>query len=97
MKCTMTCRVRCGELKKDDAVAVAMALDDLRVYSEKAFGPGSFLLDDEQPELEADLDLLIGTAADLPAIAALEKDGRIEPVEIPEQGFALDIFENDGS
>lgn len=92
----LRCSVRCGNLIAEDRHAVRMALDDLRVYWEKAFGAGSFLLADEQPEREADLDLLIGTAANLPLIAALEKDGRIEPVEIPEQGFALDIFEKDG-
>jgi len=92
----MTCRVKRGELKNDDAVAVAMALDDLRVYCEKALGADSLLLDDEQPEREADMDLLIGMAENLPAIAALEKEGKIAPIQIPEQGFTLDIFENDG-
>ena len=62
MNKTMTCRVTRGELKNEDAVAVTMALDDLRGYWEKAFGAGSFLLADEQPERETDMDLLIGTA-----------------------------------
>ena len=75
MQETITCRVTRGELKNDDAVALEMALDDLRVYWEKAFGVGSFLLGDEQPECEADMDLLIGTAGNLPAIAALEEGG----------------------
>lgn len=96
MNNTMTCRAKYGEQNNDDAVAVAMALDDLRVYWEKAFGTGSLLLDDEQPLRGADMDLLIGTAENLPAIAALEKKGKIAPIQIPEQGFALDIFENDG-
>jgi len=91
MKSTMTCRVTRGELNNDDAIALAMALDDLRVYWEKAFGTGSFLLADEQPERKADLDLLVGAAENLPAIAALVKQGKIEAVQIPEQGFALDI------
>jgi len=96
MKNTITCRVKRGELKNDDAVAVAMALDDLRVYWEKAFGADSLLLDDEQPERKADLDLLVGAPENLPVIAALVKQGKIAPIEIPEQGFALDILENGG-
>ena len=92
MNNTMTCRVQRGELKNGDAVALGMALDDLRVYWEKAFGAGSFLLDDEQPEREADLDLLIGAAENLPAIAALEKNGKIEALQVSEQGFALDLL-----
>ncbi len=92
MNNTLTCRVTRGELKNDDAIALAMALDDLRVYWEKAFGAGSFLLADEQPERETDMDLLIGTAENLPAIAALQKTGKIEAAKLPEQGFALDIF-----
>ena len=82
MNNTMTCRAKYGEQNNDDAVAVAMALDDLRVYWEKAFGTGSLLLDDEQPLRGADMDLLIGTAENLPAIAALEKNGKIAPIQI---------------
>jgi len=96
MKKTMIGRVTRGELKNDDAIAVAMALDDLRVYWEKAFGAGSFLLDNEQPERKADLDLLIGMTESHPGIAVLVNQGRIEAIQVPEQGFALDIFENDG-
>jgi len=91
MNNTLTCRVTRGELKNEDAVAVAMALDDLRVYWEKAFGAGSFLLADEQPERETDMDLLIGAEENLPLIAALVKQGKIEALQVPEQGFALDI------
>ena len=96
MEKTKTCRVKCGELKNDDAIAISMALDDLRVYWEKAFGVGSFLFEDEPPERNTDMNLLIGTAKSLPAIAALEKNGGIEAVRVPEQGFALDILANDG-
>ena len=92
MRNTMNCCVTRGELKNEDTIALAMALDDLRVYWEKAFGAGSFLLNDEQPERKADLDLLIGTPENLPAIAALEKNGKIKAVQTPEQGFALDLF-----
>ena len=45
-----TCRVKRGELKNDDAVAVAMALDDLRVYWEKAFGAPDRSRFDPDPE-----------------------------------------------
>jgi len=69
-----------------------MALDDLRVYWEKVFGAGSFLLDDEQPERRADMDLLIGVPENLPGIAALAKQGKIAAVERSDQGFALDLF-----
>ena len=96
MNKAMTCRVTRGDVSSEDAVALEMALDDLRVYWEKAFGAGSFMLEEEQPECEADLDLLIGTAENLPQIAALEADGLIETVPIPEQGFGLDILERDG-
>jgi len=92
----LTCRVMRGEVSNENAVALEMALDDLRLYWEKAFGAGSFLLDDEQTEHKADMDLLIGTAGNLPAIAALEADGLIEKIQVPEQGFALDILDNDG-
>lgn len=93
---TMTCRVTRGEVSNDDMAALEMALDDLRVYWEKAFGVGSFLLEDECPDAVADLDLLIGTAENLPAIAALEKRGLIKPVAVPEQGFALDLAQDGG-
>jgi len=96
MNRNLTCRVKRGDVNSEGAVALEMALDDLRVYWQKAFGVGSFLLGDEQPECEVDMDLLIGTAENLPAIAALEADGLIETVPIPEQGFGLDILERDG-
>ena len=96
MNKAMTCRVKRGDVSSEDAVALEMALDDLRVYWEKAFGVGSFLLGNEQPECEADLNLLIGTPENLPEIAALEAGGLIERLRIPEQGFALDILERKG-
>jgi hypothetical protein len=88
---TMVCRVTVGELNKDDAIALEMALDDLRVYWEKTFGAGSFLLKDDAPERRAGLELLIGTAESLPRIAALIGRRTIENLDVPEQGFALDI------
>lgn len=96
MNKAMSCRVKRGDVSSEDAVALEMALDDLRVYWEKAFGVGSFLLGNEQPECEADLNLLIGTPENLPEIAALEAGGLIEKLQIPEQGFALDILERKG-
>jgi hypothetical protein len=92
MRNTMTCRVQRGNVPSEDAVALEMALDDLRVYWEKAFGAGSLLLDDEQPARKADMDLLIGAAENLPAIAALVKQGKLAELQVPEQGFALDLF-----
>jgi hypothetical protein len=91
MNKTMVCRVTCGELNKDDAIALEMALDDLRTYWEKAFGRGSFLLADEAPERQADLDLLADAEGNLPRVRALVEQGRIEKLQPAEQGFALDI------
>jgi len=91
MSNALQCRVTRGEMSKDDAVAVEMALEDLRTYWEKAFGAGSFLLEEETPERKADLELLIGSAENLPGIAALVKQGKLEDLQPPEQGFALDI------
>jgi hypothetical protein len=93
---TMICRVTRGELSKDDAIALEMALDDLRTYWQKAFGPGSFLLEDEAPERPADLELLIGAEDNLPRIRTLVEQRRIENLQPPEQGFALDIVTTGG-
>ena len=95
MRSEMVCRVIRGELSKEDAVAVEMALDDLRMYWEKAFGFGSLLLDDEQPGRKAHLELLIGSAENL-RVRALVEAGKIENLQPPEQGFALDILQADG-
>ena len=91
MRNEMICRVTRGELGKDDAVALEMALDDLRTYWENAFGVGSFLFEGEAPERKADLDLLIGAAENLPRIRSLVEQGKIENLHPLEQGFALDI------
>jgi hypothetical protein len=92
----MICRVTRGEIGKEEAIALEMALDDLRTYWEKAFGAGSFLLEAEEPGRPADLELLIGTAENLPRVAALVAEGRLENTLPPEQGFALDVFESGG-
>jgi len=88
----LTCRVTRGSFSERDWPAVKMSLEDLRKYWEQAFGSGSFLLDDEAPEREADLELLIGSAENLPRIHALVEEGKIGNVQPPEQGFALDIL-----
>jgi len=92
MSNALLCRVRSGSVNEDDAIALEMALDDLRVYWEKAFGVGSFLLADEAPQRKADAEVLIGTAENLPRIAALVGQGGIGNVQALEQGFALDIL-----
>ena len=96
MRQSLTCRVTRGELSNDDATALGMALDDLRVYWEKAFGGGRFLIEGEQPERKADMELLIGSVENLPRVGALVKEGTIRNVQPPEQGFALDIMKADG-
>lgn len=92
----LVCNVRCGEFGENDSPAVMMALEDLRTYWEKAFGGGSFLLGDERPERKADLELLIGSAENLPRIRAMVEQGKLENVQPPEQGFALDILKASG-
>jgi len=91
MKSKIVCRVTRGQLSTDDSAAVMMALDDLRTYWEKAFGAGSFLLEDEQPERKAHMELLIGSAQNLARVRTLVEEGKIEDVQPPEQGFALNI------
>ncbi len=92
----LTCRVTRGSFDEQDAPALAMALDDLRTYWERAFGPGRFLLEVEGPQQKADLELLIGSAENLPRIGALVMEGKLEAVQPPEQGFILDILEAEG-
>lgn len=88
----LACRITRGAFNEIDAPAVAMALEDLRAYWERAFGRGSFLLETDAPERTPDLDLLIGTAENLPRIRALVAGGELEDLLPPEQGFALDVL-----
>ena len=86
------CRVTCGALNDEDLQAVALALDDLRVFWEKAFGHDCFLLSDEQQDLNTDIDILIGNAENLEQIKALEEQRLLRKLNPVQQGFTLDII-----
>ena len=88
----LLCRAKCGNFGNDDSPAVMMALEDLRAYWEKAFGAGTFLVQGDTPEREADMELLIGSVENLPRIRALVEEGKVKKTEPPDEGFALDIL-----
>ena len=90
------CRVTCGTLNVQDLQAVALALEDLRTFWEKAFGVASYLLEDEQSDIKSDLNILIGTAKTQGQIKHLEEQGVIKKLHPVEQGFTLDILSDNG-
>ncbi len=85
------CRIIAGSFADQEASALGLAVEDLRVFWENAFGADSFLLNDEQKKIKADLDILIGTAENLDQIKNLEEQGKIKKTHLVEQGFVLDI------
>ncbi len=81
-----------GALSAEVRVAAGFALDDVREYWERFFGDASFGMETTAPALQ----LLLGSADNLPGIAALELSGAIPVYTAGPEGFALDILTVDG-
>ncbi|NLG28746.1 MAG: hypothetical protein GX557_12600 [Chloroflexi bacterium] len=92
-----TAALRAAAYPGEDGAALNLALDDLRQYWEQTHGPATFCsLAPGEEAASCDLLILVGDAAHLPEIAALERAGALPVATARPESYTLDTLTTAG-